>query len=551
MNRIKLTDKWAKGKVARSIPGAWWSPEVKAWVIDLDSTTSRTASVVLKLFPELAAEYQELVDLRDELANGVRPFDNATPFNTHIVAEHARSVLRGEGFDLYEFQAIDLGYLNAVLNEHGSCYIGWERGLGKTLGACALIEEQDAHRVIVVAPNTAKDPVWKPELKRFLDEKYEIIVMPNSKKQRERCLRYIQSKRDSDEYFVVVMHYEVLNIIGGDRGAGWNKYGTWDMVISDEVHRIKNPKAKMSRALKKVPTEKKVALSGSIIENHAEELFSPLNWMFPEFYRAKWRDWNDRYLDYVEGNFGKEFVGIKHDQLEALRQELGKFMVYRRKEDELDLPERTDQTLYVELSPGQRSIYDELVASCLARLDDGTTLKADDGLPMLTKLRQVASGLDLVGDIQDSSKIDLAMELIEDAGEAPTVVFVWYKAMAQALQERLGEDNCFVVTGDVPHKKRGEYIERFQNGERLVFIGTLATLGESVNLQRASNAILLDRHWNPGTNIQAEDRIYRIGQKNKVTITHIIAANTVDEHRVLPTITNKEALRGAILGGAR
>jgi SNF2 family DNA or RNA helicase len=90
---------------------------------------------------------------------------------------------------------------------------------------------------------------------------------------------------------------------------------------------------------------------------------------------------------------------------------------------------------------------------------------------------------------------------------------------------------------------------RFQAGERRVFVGTLATLSESVNLQRASNAIFLDRHWNPATNVQAADRIYRIGQTKPVTITHLVARDTVDELRVLPALASKEALRRSIFGG--
>jgi SNF2 family DNA or RNA helicase len=74
-------------------------------------------------------------------------------------------------------------------------------------------------------------------------------------------------------------------------------------------------------------------------------------------------------------------------------------------------------------------------------------------------------------------------------------------------------------------------------------------MGESVNLQSASNAVFLDRSWNPATNAQAADRIYRIGQTKPVTITHIVARGTVDEERVLPAIANKEALRKIVLGG--
>lgn len=430
---------------------------------------------------------------------------------------------------------------------NGACYPG------KTLGACALVDDLDCNRVLVVCPNTAKRAVWEPELHRFLPG-HEVVVIRNSKSQREKDLGYVSQLIAGERPFALVVHYEALAIIAGQRagGRGWERFGPWDMVIADEAHRTANPKTQMARSLKRIPAKYKLALSGSIIQNHAEELFSPLQWLFPDLYRSKWRDWNDRFLDYVDSGFSRVCVGVKIEKLAELRKELGVFMVYRRKEDELDLPERTEETRLVDLSPAQRRAYDQLQETCLTQLDNGEVIKASDGLVLLTRLRQVATGLDLVsGDIVDSSKQDLAVELIQDNEDEAFVVFSWYKAGAVSLGDRLDKLGIgnYVVTGDTPHGTRATYIQEFQAGAGRVFIGTLSTLGESVTLHRASNAIFLDRSWNPGTNAQAADRIYRIGQNRPVTITHLVAKDTVDELRVLPVIADKDALRRLILGG--
>jgi SNF2 family DNA or RNA helicase len=160
---------------------------------------------------------------------------------------------------------------------------------------------------------------------------------------------------DTCRPFVLVVHYEALQIL--EKAGWWKKLGEWDLVVADEAHRLKNPQALMTRAIKKIPSQARLALSGSIIQNHIEELFSVLQWLFPERYKAKWRDWNDRYLDYVESSFGRVCIGVKPDRLDAMRDELSRFMVVRYKEDELDLPDKTEQTLYVELSPKQRRAY--------------------------------------------------------------------------------------------------------------------------------------------------------------------------------------------------
>ena len=548
---ITLTDDYLKSASARAVPGAFFSKEHRAWI--LSDPTPRGAAVALRLFPHLATEYPELPELRASLGQEIRPFDQATAFDTPVQAPRVREALAAEGHSLYHFQEIDLGYMAAVLETHGGAYLGWERGLGKTLGTAALIDELDAKQVLIVAPNTAKRAVWEPELRRFCPW-LEVVVLRNIKAQRAKDLGYLGQLIQNRSPVALVVHYEALTIIAGMRSGdrGWQQWGEWDLVVADEAHRISNPKTKMARALKKVPAEQKLALSGSIIQNHAEELFSPLQWLFPQAYRSRWRDWNDRFLDYVDSGYSRVCVGVKIEMLDAMRKELGVFMTYRRKEDELDLPERTEETRYVDLTPSQRKAYEDLRDTCIAELDDGTVVKAQDGLVLLTRLRQVATGLDLVGGtVADSSKLDLAVELIQDNEDEAFVVFSWYRTAAYALAERLGAlgIGTFTVTGDTKPNDRADYIQRFQAGEGRVFIGTLSTLGESVTLHRASNAVFLDRSWNPGVNAQAADRIYRIGQKNAVTITHLIAKDTVDELRVLPVINDKDALRKLILGG--
>lgn len=545
---IVLSSEWLDAPKARAIPGAFYDRENRAWV--LADPTPRGAAVALRLFPTLAGSNPELVDLRDSMAQEIRPFDRAGEYDQPIAADRVRAALQAEGHELYEFQAIDLGYHKDVLDTHGASYLGWSRGLGKTLGACALIDELQCRQTLIVAPNTSKSAVWQPELERFCPW-LEVVVLRNSKAQRDRDLGYVRQLIEAQLDFALVVHYEALNIIGlrKSNNRGWQEFGEWDLVVADEVHRIANGKTLMAKALKRIPTKRKLGLSGTIMANQAEDLYSQLNWLFPQLYKSKWRDFNDRFLDYIDSGYSRVCVGIKIEKLEELREELSVFMSVRTAEDELDLPPKTHQDMVVELSPQQRKIYDELVETCFAQLPGGEVVKATDGLALLTRLRQVASGLDLLGDVADSTKLDLATDLIADGG-VPTIAFVWYKAAGRALEDRLSARGieCFRIDGEVPHQVRGEYIKRFQDGERQAIVATLATLAESVTLHRASQVIRIDRAWSPSQNLQAEDRAMRIGQLNPVTVVDIIAANSVDELRVSPVIRDKEALRRLVLG---
>ena len=557
--QILLTDEWEKRLAARAVPGAWFK-QGTGWV--LEDPTPRAAAVAIKLFPHLVAEHPELLAIRESLAQDVRPIDMATEYAASVgewgvagLAPRVQMALaEAGGKSFYDYQLTDLTYASAVLQTHGAFYLGWDRGLGKTLGTCALMDELDCQRTLIVCPNTAKQAVWAAELEQWCPW-LTTIVLPNDKAKRSRAMKRVQqlSEHRPWEHFALVIHYEAINVIARERAAknGWKRYGTWDLVVADECHRIANPDAQMSRQLKRIPSAKRLGLSGTVIGNHAQEMFSQLQWLYPDRYSSKWRDWNDRYLDFVDSGFAKLCIGIRIERLAELRDELGRFMVYRRKTDVLPgLPVRTVETRRVDLSPSQRRVYDDLADFCIAELGDNeASLKASDGLVLLTRLRQVATGLDLVsGELADSSKQDLAVELIEDNADEAFVVFSWFKQAARSLAERLGADNCFVVTGDTPAGVRADYIARFQAGERRVFIGTISTLGESVTLHRANNAIFLDRSWNPAVNEQAEDRIYRIGQERPVTITHIVAADTVDETNVAPALADKQALRRMILG---
>ncbi len=551
---IPITNLYTQNAMARAIPNAEFSRERKQWELDMDIATPRDAVVALKLFPELAVEYPQLIDLQQQMIQEMRPFDNATPFNNPIEENAVSRVMAEEGKTYYEFQALDLGYLHAVLETHGGAYLGWERGMGKTIGALSLAsvlsDVGDDRDILIVAPNSAKGTVWYPEVEKYFGDTHHVKLLPNPKAKRELAIKQIQEWKEDGEYpIVLIVHYEALALIAGQNKKGWEKLGKWKFVICDEVHRIKNLRAKMTKALKKIQAHYKLGLSGSIIENSVEELFSPLQWLFPEQYRSKWRDWNDRFLDYVEGGYAKIFVGILEDMLEPLRAELGVFMVYRRKEDELDMPERVDEDILIEISPGQRKAYDELVAGCIAELEDESFVVADEGLPMLTKLRQIATGLDIFGGVADSSKMDYAAELIADNQDEQFVVFSWFKPACEALADRLADGEACVVHGDILQHHRDALIEEFTSGSKRVLICTIATMGESQNFQNANNVIFLDRSWNPSENTQAEDRVYRLGQEQKVTITHLISKDTVDERRVTPVTLTKSVLRQILLGG--
>jgi SNF2 family DNA or RNA helicase len=558
-------------KLARAVPGAVYSPQHKKVVLPMP--TPRAAIVALALKPSLGLIYPELEELRDSLIADIRPTDYATQLGIRIDAPLVEQRLHDLGSDWMTFedggnQATDLGYAAAILNKHGAFYLAWARGLGKTLGTAALIEANEYNRVLVAAPNTSKVDTWKRELETFLPT-HQVFIMPNNKVKRERLLERIKAGRMPSRY-VLVTHHESLAIIAGrkDRPSGhgktvldgWRKLKiTWDLFAVDEGHRLANDGAQLHRAAFKVPRRHALVLSGSVYQNNWEELFGPLHFMYPQRYARKWEDWNLRHFEYVQG-YAKVWVGILPDHDQAIRDELGVFMIVREKTSKA-VSARID----VDLRPAQRRAYDELVDDYVTQLDDGTAILAEAGVAMLTRLRQVATGLELLTHrLADSSKLDAAVEKILKYPGDDYFVAVWYKASAYALRDRLAEYgiNAWIITGDVDMKARAPIIEQTReavkgryfhhppeaHGTPVVLIGTIPTLGESVNLQHLNHVIRIDRSWNPALNRQVVDRVDRTGQTRTVYLDDIVAKDTVDELVVMPNLANKDAFRAMVLG---
>ncbi len=530
---------------AMSIPGCYWNDDARDWRIDDEALTPAIRAIVQRAFPEA-----ELPPAPEPSGSTVRPLDLATEWAGD---DSAWALLPNTPHDqrdmLYRYQAVDLGFLTRRMRESGGAYCGWSRGLGKTFGAIIAALELGVKKWVVVGPNSSKESVWRPEIEKWAGDRWDVINIGGSKKKRDRAVEAFAASPSA----VALVHYEGLRLIE------WRKIKGIQLVICDEAHRLSKggPGGKAPqfyKALKSIKSDYRLALSGSIIVNSPEDIFGALHWLFPDNYSSKWRDWNNRFLEYRNGPWGQEYMGIKGHMVEDMQRELGQYLTVRRKEDELpDLPDRIDQTIEVELSATQRKVYDDLFNKFIAELPDGEVVMAPSVLSQLTKLRQVASGLDLLAEgVDDSTKIDLAMELVEDNLPNKTVVFAWHRATVRAMSARLEKAGIqnHAIDGDVKERDRSAYVKDFQeNPETKVIVATIKTLGEAVTLHAASDLIFIESSWTPTDLEQAADRVYRIGQKNRVTITNIVAKDTVDVHRVLPVVKSKEAMRQLVLGG--
>ncbi len=550
MSRHLLTNDYLKRRTASSVPTAEYERGV-GWTFDTDDDVA--VRVATQLFPEVRTTLPaDVISRALETLDHLRPpllsekWWSADPEKARAILDWVPEALVGK---LYPYQLTDLSFHVARMRQDGGAYNAWDRGLGKTLGAVVVGYALHADRIVVACPNSSKESVWRPEIEKWdLDGRWtgRVHNLHGSKTRRDRVLN-----EWDEEGGVLLVHYEAFRLVP------WEHFRC-DLLVVDEAHRLSNGGPGKSapafyKGMKKLKAAHRYALSGSVMINSPEDIFGAAHLLFPKVYKSRWKDWNDRFLHYIQSSFGRVLVGVRPQKLDELRNELAGWMTVRYKQDELaGLPERIDQDMYVDLSPEQRRVYDELALQFFADLPDGDTLVVGSVLAQLTKLRQVATGLDLLGEhMQDSSKIDAVVDIVRDNLPHKTVVFAWHRSTCDAIESRLEGlgVSCVKVHGDVRMTQRKVHLDAFKTDPRVkVLVATIKTLGESENLQVASDLVFVESSWTPSDMEQAGDRVYRIGQERRVTVTNILARDTVDVEKILPAVTSKAALRRMIMG---
>ncbi|HYH66376.1 MAG TPA: DEAD/DEAH box helicase [Urbifossiella sp.] len=442
---------------------------------------------------------------------------------------------------LYDYQLRGALFLAC----RGRSILGDDMGLGKTVQTLAAVEllarERGIRRVLVVAPASVKYQ-WETEIRRFTTRPVQVIDgLPDVRKEQYaqptfyRLVNYEQVVRDR----------EALN--------AWKP----DVVVLDEAQRIKNWEAKTTREVKKLHSRYAFVLTGTPLENKLEELYSIVQFVDERRFGPAFAFLHEHRLVDAEGNT----VGYRN--LDAIRDKLAPIFLRRTRAEVLtQLPERTDNTVFVELAEEQRGPYEEQ-RTALARLLQKNFLTDLDRkriLACVVNLRTVCDSTFLRDRATHvSPKLDefaeLLPELIGAPGEGPetavpglqgphkVVVFSQWETMifeAAKVLDRLGVGYA-VLHGGLSGKDRKAALEKFLTDPACaVFLSTDAG-GTGLNLQAADTVVNLELPWNPAVLEQRIARVHRMGQKRPVRVVNFVTRGTIEE-RVLRTLEAKQSL---------
>lgn len=419
-----------------------------------------------------------------------------------------------------------------------------EMGLGKTVQAIATAEllrhEGMVESVIIICPTSLKYQ-WLSEIRRFTNST-AIVVEGDLYKRREQL--------SSKEYFYKICSFHAIS-----NNIKANLIPTADMIIYDELQRLKNWDTQMGRQLRKLKSEYVLALSGTPLENKLNELYSVTQFV-DQYVLGPLYKFNNLTTLYDETG---RVIGYQN--LHQVSEMLKDTLLRRRKADvKLQMPSRTDTNMFVPMTKEQRAIHDEYQYQVTILVEKWHRFKflseADRKRLMLflSMMRMVCDSTFILDQkTRHDTKVDEVKAIVNnlcETGDGKVVIFSQWERMLRIIADELekeGIDFCF-LHGGVPSVKRKDLIDRFRDDpECRVFLSTDAG-STGLNLQTASLLINMDLPWNPAVLEQRIARIYRLGQENPVQIINMVSRDTIEE-RMLATLRFKSNLAAGILDG--
>ncbi len=441
---------------------------------------------------------------------------------------------------LRPYQEQGLSWLNFIHEIGSGGVLADDMGLGKTLQAIALflvVKSADKNFSAMVVAPTSVVGNWEREIQRFAPS-LKVFVWHGSDRKEQ-----VDDLKTAD---VIVTSYSILR-----RDIDLLRELDLTYCVLDEAQQIKNPMSATAQAAKRIPSARRLALTGTPIENRLSEIWSIFDFVSPGLLGA---------LDKFEERFSRPIDQGDSKAAQRLRTTIHPFILRRTKlEVAKDLPEKIEDDRICELAGDQRALYAQVArevrAQVLGEVERVGLAKSQIHiLAGLTRLRQAACDPRLLGlprtfTDEDSGKLTALRELVDEcvAGGHKVLIFSQFVSMLQLIKVCLDADGVRYEYLDGSTKDRTERVDHFQADTSVsVFLISLKAGGTGLNLTAADTVIHFDPWWNPAVEDQATDRAHRIGQTRVVTTYRLIAQGTIEE-KILQLKAKKRDLVSSVL----
>ncbi len=447
--------------------------------------------------------------------------------------KHLKAILR-------DYQLEGYNWLN-FLDDYGwgGC-LADDMGLGKTIQILAFLQNQknkQKNLVNLVVVPTSLIFNWQAEVEKFCP-KLKILV------------NHGQSRIKDDSDFI---NYDIVLTTYGTLRSDiliFKEY-LFHYIILDESQAIKNGGSQVSKAVKLLKAKNRLVMTGTPVENNTFDLYSQFEFINPGLLGSE-EFFKNEFANAIDKNQDKEASSM-------LRKMIYPFMLKRTKEEVAkDLPDKTETTLFCEMGPKQRKVYDAFRDKYRNQLiskfnTDGKEKSGMLILEALMKLRQICDSPALLSDegefTQDSIKLDeITREIEENASNHKILIFSQFLKMLDLIRNYLDKQGISYEYLDGSTTDRAARVNRFQSDKKCrVFLISLKAGGVGLNLTEADYVYLVDPWWNPAVEAQAIDRTHRIGQKNKVFAYKMICKDTIEE-KILKLQEKKKEIASDLVG---
>lgn len=416
-----------------------------------------------------------------------------------------------------------------------------DMGLGKTLQTIALltaINSGKKGRSIVIAP-TSLTHNWLKEIKKF-SPKLNAIIIEGTPKERKELLSNFKNGVILTSYGSFRKDIEIYENI------------EFLTAILDEAQHIKNNGTLIKKAVKKIKSFSRFALTGTPIENSIFELWSIFDFVIPTYLHNK---------EKFKNKYGKKIdQEMDGNSLVNLKKMIKPFILRRTKSEVLkELPEKIETNMILGMDSIQKKYYLSYLSQFKGELEecleeDGFNKSRIKILALLTRLRQICCTPELFIENYKgkSTKVEALIELLEELKSSGhrVLVFSQFIKTFEIIKKQLDPKKItyFQIDGSTKAKKRLEMCDSFNGGEKDIFLISLKAGGSGLNLTGADVVIHFDPWWNPAVEVQATDRAHRIGQDKVVQVIKFITEGTIEE-KIIKIQENKSKLINSMVDG--
>jgi len=412
------------------------------------------------------------------------------------------------------------------LLENDKFILALDMGLGKTSATIIASIEAKSNKTLIICPASLKQN-WKREIQNYTD----------------RPIYICESKNYDDSADYVIINYDIIKNFHSLKTKEETiiQKSKFDLVIIDECHMIKNPQSLRTKLINDICKDIKRIwlLTGTPLTSRPIDYFNLLS-LVDSPVSKNWMAYVRRYCAGYQFTVGMNKVWNVNgaSNLDELRERTAPILLRRLKEDVLDLPEKIITPIYLKLkSKEYENVMGEYFDWVKNNPKESKSLSVQ--FTKLMKVRQIIA----------NEKVKNTIELIENTleQERKVIVFSNFTDSLNKIYEHF-KKNAVKLDGSSTMKQRQDSVDKFQNEDKIkVFVGNIKAAGVGITLTSGDVVIFNDLSFVPADHSQAEDRAYRIGQKNSVSVLYPIFENTI-EGIIYDMLDRKKKIISTVLG---